>query len=254
MTELKRLLDADATEVERQLLRAGGAEQPDSKMIQRAAAALGVSASVVTVAQVSVAGTQAAAAAGKAAAVAVPLGFGKWLAVAGMLGAASYGTYQVMREPARAPSVVRPAPVVAPAPVAPAPVAVPPAAAEVTPSTEPARSAEARPSAHAEPQAGYSSVADEVKAIARARAAVGRGDAKAALAELDSYDRRFASGALRQEATLLRVQALELKGDRKAAQALGERFIQANPNSPHQERVRGLLSGAAGTGAKSGAH
>src|SRR5689334_8949132 len=137
MSELRRLLDSDATEAERALLRSG-LEEPDSKMVQRAAAALGVAASVVTVAQVSAAGTQAAAIAGtQTAAVAggkaaVPalLAVGKWLAVVGVVGAAGVGTYQVLREPEAAPAkppatAAAPRAAVAPpvaAPVEPAPL------------------------------------------------------------------------------------------------------------------------------------
>jgi len=259
MSELRRLLDSDATEAERALLRSG-LEEPDSKMVQRAAAALGVAASVVTVAQVSAAGTQAAAIAGtQTAAVAggkaaVPalLAVGKWLAVVGVVGAAGVGTYQVLREPEAAPAkppatAAAPRAAVAPpvaAPVEPAPLV------EAAPDVAPRSAApEARSAARVEPKAGYSSVADEVKAIGQIRGAVSRGDGKQALTLLDAYDRRFSEGALRQEATLLRVQALQLSGDRKGAQALGERFIEANPQSPHQQRVRGLLGGG-GTAAK----
>ncbi len=260
MSELRRLLDSDATDAERALLHAG-LEEPDSKMVQRAAAALGVAASVVTVAQVSaagtqaaaVAGTQAAAVAGSKAAVPALLAVGKWLAVAGVVGAAGVGTYQILREPEAAPAKA-PAAAAAPraavsplvvAPVEPAPVAEPAPAAAPRPVAPETGSAE-----RAEPKPGYSSVADEVKAIGQIRAAVSRGDAKQALGLLDGYDRRFSDGALRQEATMLRVQALQLSGDRKGAQALGERFIEANPHSPHQARVRGLLGGGAGAAAK----
>lgn len=48
------------------------------------------------------------------------------------------------------------------------------------------------------------SVANEAKQIGVARAALARGNPQAALRELDAYDRRFAKGALREEAAALR--------------------------------------------------
>jgi outer membrane protein assembly factor BamD (BamD/ComL family) len=64
--------------------------------------------------------------------------------------------------------------------------------------------------------------------------------AKPALAALRSYAREHPHGALRQEATLLRIEALHRAGDRARARALAERFLADNPNSPHAPRVRAL--------------
>ena len=48
------------------------------------------------------------------------------------------------------------------------------------------------------------------------------------------------TGVLSPEATVLRIQALQLAGDRAAAAALAQRFIRAFPKSPHVPRLRAL--------------
>jgi hypothetical protein len=74
-----------------------------------------------------------------------------------------------------------------------------------------------------------------------ARAALVRSDAAAALAALDRYDRSFPGGALRTEATMLRVEALLARGDTKAAQDLARGLLALDPAGPHARRLRTLL-------------
>jgi outer membrane protein assembly factor BamD (BamD/ComL family) len=71
----------------------------------------------------------------------------------------------------------------------------------------------------------------------QARAAVRAGEANEALALLAKYNRRYPRGQFRQEAQVLRVAALELGGNKKAAVELGKKFVAAHPESPHVERV-----------------
>jgi hypothetical protein len=61
------------------------------------------------------------------------------------------------------------------------------------------------------------SLADEVAAIKRARAAVLDKNAQAALAALDDYDRAHPSGVMTEESLALRVRAARLAGDDVAA-------------------------------------
>ena len=74
-----------------------------------------------------------------------------------------------------------------------------------------------------------------------ARAALGGGDAPGALAALDRYSQRFPSGILGREAMVLRIEALQKKGDRASARELGHRFLAAYPRDAYAARVRSLL-------------
>jgi hypothetical protein len=87
-----------------------------------------------------------------------------------------------------------------------------------------------------------SSLREETRQLDRARAAVAKGNARAALAELDRYDAAFRHGALAPEATLLRVRALLAAGDRAGAQALARSFAAAHPESSHLDQLRSLLA------------
>ena len=64
-----------------------------------------------------------------------------------------------------------------------------------------------------------------------------RGAARTRLKLLARYRQQYPAGQFRQEALVLRVEALELAGKPEAAQALGKRFLSDHPESPHAERV-----------------
>jgi hypothetical protein len=85
------------------------------------------------------------------------------------------------------------------------------------------------------------SLADEVKAIQRAKSALSSGNASGAIKELDAYRETFPRGRLSQEATVLRIEALSASGNRAAAQKLGESFLKANERSPYADRVKSVL-------------
>jgi TolA-binding protein len=80
----------------------------------------------------------------------------------------------------------------------------------------------------------------EVARLDRAKSAVASGQGAVALRELDAYAREFPTGSLRGEATLLRVDALLLAGDRAGAAALARALVQAAPQSPLAPRLRGI--------------
>jgi hypothetical protein len=86
------------------------------------------------------------------------------------------------------------------------------------------------------------SLSAELAALDDARASLSAGKARDTLAKLDAYDREFPAGHLRDEATVLRVEALIRSGDGPAAQALGQRFLAASPSSAYGARVRSLLA------------
>lgn len=85
------------------------------------------------------------------------------------------------------------------------------------------------------------SLSDELSALKVASSALSAGDAKAALAALDRYDRVLKGQKLRAEATLLRLEALSQAGQAQAASALARRFVEQNPGSPLVDRARTFI-------------
>ncbi|HEX2872568.1 MAG TPA: hypothetical protein VHP33_14965 [Polyangiaceae bacterium] len=155
--------------------------------------------------------------------------------------------------PARTPSALEE---VAVAPRAAPPVTEPPAVVEVAPAAEP--SAKAAPSktlvagrdalAAPEPEppaaraVAGSSLVEEQRVIESARAAVARGDLRAASAALDTYDRSYASKQFGPEALALRVEALHGMGQLAQARALAADFARRYPHHPLLRRVQGVVA------------
>jgi TolA-binding protein len=90
-------------------------------------------------------------------------------------------------------------------------------------------------------QAQPATLAEEMRLLDGARHALASGDARSALSNLASYERSFPSGALRPEASVLKVRALLAAGDRTGAEALGQRVIERAPRSEHADAVRAAL-------------
>ena len=86
------------------------------------------------------------------------------------------------------------------------------------------------------------SLEGEVAALDRARAALAAGDSARTIDLLDGYEQAFPKGALRPEATYLRIQALSKSGQRDAARELAARFLAKHPSSPHAAQLQALLS------------
>jgi hypothetical protein len=103
-----------------------------------------------------------------------------------------------------------------------------------------APSAPSAPSAKA-PRPSSSALGEQVLEVDRARRSLAGGDPADALRRIDAYEARFARGALRDEAEVLRVEALLGAGDRAAATRAADRFLAAHPDSPHAARVRALI-------------
>ncbi len=87
-----------------------------------------------------------------------------------------------------------------------------------------------------------SSLASELAALVRVRAALGRHDVVSALGLLAEYDQRFPSGALGPEASVLRIEALFDSGERSRAVEAAERFLASHPGSPHEARLHALIA------------
>lgn len=162
---------------------------------------------------------------------------------------------QAGRRPAaaRTPSALEAAVVAQPAEPL---VTDPPAVVEAAPAVEPSAKAapskalaagrdvvaapEPEPSA-ARPVAG-SSLVEEQRVIESARAAVARGDLRAASAALDTYDRRYVTKQFGPEALALRVEALHGLGQLAQARALAADFARRYPHHPLLQRVQGVVA------------
>jgi hypothetical protein len=114
-----------------------------------------------------------------------------------------------------------------------------PAPALTAPPVAPKLPASVRPTApvHSAP----ASLSDELSALKVASGALSSGDAPAALAALDRYDRVLKGQKLRAEATLLRIEALSRTGQAGAASALAQRFVEQNPGNPLVDRARSFV-------------
>jgi hypothetical protein len=137
-----------------------------------------------------------------------------------------------LRRPAKAPAAEE----VALAP----PPAQPPSASE---GATPASSGVAA-SSPSDQRVAEESLREEVRLIDGARAALRRRSASEALAALDRHSREFPRGVLNLEASVLRVEALLLSGDRDRAELLGRAIAAKQPNGPYAVRIRDLLGGS----------
>jgi hypothetical protein len=249
MNDPRRLLEENDDELENAMLRSVRGDSVSREGRQRILAGLGISAAALTAstgAASSIALAKSGVLKGTSAVVV------KWLALCSVVSLIPAGVWVArtrttqtvqLTQPSDAPSrPQRPQPVVEPSPaLAIAPPEAPPAAA-------PPREARAV----ASPAARSSALSDEVATLQVARTALADRDANAALAALDRYKSRFAGGRLGPEATVLRIEALMLRGDRAQALALADRFESSNPKSPYAERIRSILRQAGGAAREPG--
>jgi hypothetical protein len=239
MSNLKLVPD-EPTPLEKMLLEASRAELPseDHKARLRSALGIGVPLSGPLAAPTPTHGAPPpAAAAGSAATPAwlgkVALGVAA-VALAGALLFTRGGSAPTpATAPVKAPAVEMPTPRVEPSPVA---AVAPEAAAAISPLPP----VEATPQPHAvrsDASASAGDLTEQIRLIEAARAGVSAHDAKAALGALDSYAQKFPRGSFGQEATVLRIRALDQAGDGARATALAKSFIARFPNSPHVARL-----------------
>lgn len=247
MSEPERLLQ-EGDDLTRSLLRSALDDGPSPHARRKAMVALGLSAGAGA-AVTTAAATSTASTAAKASATA---GLLKWIGIGVLGGVVTVGAVEVTQSQGRAAkaqaahvdpgpaSTTTPPPARAPEPRGEAPAEAPSAEPVATADTAAAKPAETPPRPAAR-SVERPSLADEIAAIDAARVAIGAGDGAGALRALDDHDRRFPGGALGQEATVLRIQALALRGDRATAARLGRAFLDAHPNSALAPRVRALL-------------
>jgi TolA-binding protein len=106
------------------------------------------------------------------------------------------------------------------------------------PSTE-SKFVETKPSAEA--TSGSGDLRLELVELDGARRATESGRPSEALTRLDDYASKFPVGKLREEAMVLRIEALHASGDRTNAEKLARRFLRESPNTPYAARVRAAL-------------
>ncbi|MDC0672304.1 hypothetical protein [Nannocystis radixulma] len=85
---------------------------------------------------------------------------------------------------------------------------------------------------------GPTGLAAEMELLRRARAALDRGDAGAALQDLAAHERAFAAGQMLQDRLLLRMEALCALGKGRQARAEAAVFLRTYPGSTHTTRVQ----------------
>lgn len=222
MTDPKRLAEGGGIAAE--LLASAREDGPSRDARRRTAAALGIGLAVTTVSATARGGTIA-----KVIAAGV--------VVAALGGGVAIATREPprMREPVIVPTAPASTAATASAAPAEAPVQDPdPVASEAAPVTVPARTP---PATTAKKQGD---LAREVRSLDAVRGARGA----AALRELDRHDREFPRGALREEAAMLRVEALSEIGEEAAARRLARTLLDKDPSGPHARRLRSILGEA----------
>ncbi len=87
----------------------------------------------------------------------------------------------------------------------------------------------------------------EAKVVHQARTALAAGDPRGALKELEFYDKIPNASSLKQEATILRIQALAQVGRKTDARALAYSTRDDPSFKTYQDRVEAALAGDAGS-------
>jgi TolA-binding protein len=248
MKEIRPLvIETDSDEV-RALLRSAEADEPPDGAMRRVLTRAGVGVAIAA-ATTAMTTASASVSVSVSAAKAAPMLVGKWLAVVAVVGAGAVGAVHVARPWTSSILAGQAAVKTAhPEPQLPTTPAI-----EAAPAIEPAPAVEDVPAApvtapiappfrhHKAPPAASADIMGEIAAITLVRGALDKGDARGALAALDHYQQDYPRGTLAPEATVLRIEALQLAGDRSRAKALAESFLKAHPKSPHAQRVRSLL-------------
>lgn len=243
-----RLFESCTNDEARELLHAGMAERPRAAALQKTALALGVGATV------AVSSTATASAASLAAAPSALLVAAKWVGVGTLLGVALAGGANALSSlaapsaKASATAAARVLPAAAVSSTAPAmtrqvEVAVAPSAAtEKSPATPPKPPATGGPvQSEPRPPTTDASLAEEVMRIDAVRRALATGDTTNALRFLDEYAQKPRTGTLDLEAQLLRIDALERRGDHQAARELARQYLARHPADPHSAKLRTLF-------------
>lgn len=256
MQDPLRFIDGEGSSLERRLLQAARAERPSQRSRRRAAAALAVHGLGASWALTAAAGPVA-----KVLHLGLA-GVGKWLALATLGAAGTWGVVHYVADPvatggadARSVGALRrSAPVVSEhlealrlaqehetkpqPPQADVPVGDGSSGESATVQPSAGRRQRAVSSAAVDPRA---SIRSQIKLIDRARAAVGASQSQRALALVREYSAQYPGGAFTEEASLLRIEALAQAGESATALRLARAFEARHPDSPHLRRLHSLL-------------
>jgi hypothetical protein len=280
MSELSRLLYSAENPQASVLLASALGDTPPSDALERAARALGVTATTVALAApaaalMSAAGTTTASgssvAAGAAALSAVGkvpgasglsvLALSKWLVAGALGGTVVAGTAHVVERTLAPVAPARSARTAAsPAPRAPRRVHAPQLALDPMPemphepelgsaaalasvsAPAPVPSAPKLALASGRPMSSGDALGAEAARLDAARRALENGELERALAELDAYQRVRSLGVLDREALLLRIRVLVEQGEQARALVLAQSYLASHPNDAHAARLRALIA------------
>jgi outer membrane protein assembly factor BamD (BamD/ComL family) len=87
-------------------------------------------------------------------------------------------------------------------------------------------------------------LSEQLRLIDAARSAVAAGNASAASQALTAYSSKFPHGSFGQEASVLRIEAVDLQGNHAQAASLARAFLAQHPNSPHVSLVQRIANRA----------
>jgi len=250
MSELERIVKGPQS-LASALIAVARDELPPAQAPARALAIMGISAVSASVVVTSAAKAAVSASALKSTTSGVLVAAAKWSLVGVSAAVLSVGVarqYQIRQTgnavqasstpmPAtarRLPQREEPSRKLAPAPSAPSPV-VSGATRGNEPRAKPSKASEISeaPVTH--------SLAEEVAALDKVRAASHSHNAALMLKLLDDYQRDFPKGSLGTEAQVLLVEALVQSGQTAAALPLARQLLNAAPSGPHASRIRALL-------------
>ncbi|HEX6276066.1 MAG TPA: hypothetical protein VFZ53_23660, partial [Polyangiaceae bacterium] len=232
MNDPLRLHDAGTAE-ERLLIARGRDDEPPNGAVARALSALGVAGAVaVAPAAAQAASLSAASAAGASAASAggsstfTALTLAKWLGI-GALGGTL--TAAVATAPTWSTSV-KPVPRVMPAAAGAASSAAGPTAPRHVHAKAPLTAETPSSSAPPASPPARDSLGEELGLLERARGALARGRADEARAALGRHREQFASGALAEEAAVLRIEVALTHGEVELGKQAARDFLSAHPS------------------------
>jgi hypothetical protein len=242
MSEPRRLLEQGGSDFDAALLRSAREDAPSGASRRRTMVALGLAggtgAAVVATTATTTAATGLTGGSGTLALI-------KWIAGGAIAGLLTVGVATVVQPSRRDAAAVWQDP----GPRAKTPAEAPPSEPRAPRAREPApdppreeASAARVAAAPGTAKAGPPSLTEEIAAVDAARVALAAGDTSGALRALDDHDRKFPGGVLGPEATVVRIEALSLRGDHAAAVRLANAFLAAHPQSPHAQHLRSLLA------------
>lgn len=236
----RRLLDREDLPLARALIAATKEDTPSPQSTARMLEALGVATGTVVVA--GAASKEIGALAGKGAFAA-----SKWILLLSTAVAAT-AAIAVFARPSR---VDPPAAIasVTPAPSPPVSVEVPSAIVEVpapAPSIVPKPTTTIHKSVTSNaptstPKVAPPSLKDAVALIDAARAALAAHHPDETLAALNRHDAELPSSPLGPESTVLRAEALFMRGDHEAARSLARRIVEQMPGTANARRAQKVL-------------